>query len=130
MSKIKKVKILSSHELELLEDCLKGDVIDLKNLDQIQLDLEIIEKEIKEGKDAVYQSLLKKEKERLETELTLKLESVHSEKLNKKEQELIKQEAEFSAYKKQVASEKENEALKIKQTLIAEFNEKIGRAHV
>jgi len=49
MSKIKKVKILSSHELELLEDCLKGDVIDLKNLDQIQLDLEIIEKEIKEG---------------------------------------------------------------------------------
>lgn len=126
MSKIKKVKILSSHELELLEDCSKGDVIDLKNLDQIQLDLGIIEKEIKEGKDAVYQGLLKKEKERLETELTLKLESAHSEKLNKKEQELIKQEAEFSAYKKQVASEKENEVLKIKQTLMAEFNEKLN----
>ena len=126
MNKIKKVKILSTHELELLEDCSKGDVIDLRNVDQIQLDLEIIKKKIEVGQDEVYKSLLKKEKERIETELTLKLKSAHNEALHKKELELTQKVEEFKAYKEKVASEQENEKLKIRQELMVDFNTKLN----
>ncbi|ADR23794.1 conserved domain protein [Mycoplasma leachii PG50] len=59
-----KFRIINKYQIELLEDAIKGSIIDLNNADQI--DLSIILDQINHKKDQVYLEKLKQEKQNWE----------------------------------------------------------------
>lgn len=83
MKKIK-VSIIDKHTLRIEESSEKGDIIDLRELQSV--DLEHINNLILEKQDEVYNNLLKEEREKLNTEFKLKLNN----ELNKQRDEIIK----------------------------------------
>ena len=108
---MKKVKVIvkEKHLLELLEDAEKGDIIDLK--DVMEIDESFLNQLIDEGKDKIYENRLKQVKEQDKENQLIALDKLkHQMEVNQKDQELvyIKKEQEIKTEYEKLNNEYQN----------------------
>ena len=108
---MKKVKVIvkEKHLLELLEDAEKGDIIDLK--DVMEIDESFLNQLIDEGKDKIYENRLKQVKEQDKENQLVALDKLkHQMEVNQKDQELvyIKKEQEIKTEYEKLNNEYQN----------------------
>lgn len=111
------VSILDKQTLRLEEDARKGDIIDLNEL--LSVDLDPINKLIKEEKDKVYLNLLNEEREKLNNEFKLKL----NEELAKQRDEIVK----LNATLEKVKEDNKTEIERVKQSTLKDIEYKYQR---
>lgn len=132
MKKIK-VSIQDENTLVLLEDALKGDVIDLKSIHDTDIDKTTIDSLIKSIKTEEFNTQLEaakrsiKEKKELEAELKEKdIINRAKEALTKKDQEITILNTKVANIAKQVESDAKVKSLEEKQKLEEEYRKKLG----
>ncbi|MDA1337937.1 MAG: DUF2130 domain-containing protein [bacterium] len=132
MKKIK-VSIQDENTLILLEDSLKGDIIDLKSIHEADIDKSSIDTLIKSIKTAEFNSQLESAKLSIEKEKALQAELKEKdivgrakEALTKKDQEITVLNTKLESISKQVESETKVKSLEEKQKLEEQYREKLG----
>ena len=119
---MKKLSVIVKEKtiLELAEDGVKGDLIDLKELTQV--DSSYLESIIDSGKDKVYEAKLLEFKKRLDAEKTIEIEKLNSqisELKNEASQSLKLKEQELNASFKDKENQKELEINDLKAQIAA-----------
>ena len=111
---MKKIRVIVKDKtiLELQEDASKGDLIDLKEV--VQVDTSYLDSIIEEGKDRVYATKLEEAKKLINAENALKVNKLQSEIDSLKEQNVL------------ALQNKEQEIKNNYQEQIAKLNEKIN----
>src|SRR3989344_245561 len=132
MKKIK-VSIQDENTLVILENALKGDIIDLKSIHEADIDKTTIDNLIKSIKTDEFNTQLEVAKRSIEKEKTLEAEikakdiiAKAKEELTKKDQEITTLNTKLEGITKQVESETKVKSLEEKQKIEEEYRKKLG----
>ena len=136
MKKIK-VSIQDENTLILLEDALKGDLIDLKSIHETDIDKVTISNVVNSIKRDVFNAELQKEKDVIKRENDLKLElkekeyeSLTKESSVKKDNEIISLNAELKNIAEKTESSIKLKALQEKQKIEEEYRERLNEKDI
>jgi hypothetical protein len=129
-----KVSIQDENTLVLLEDGLKGDLIDLKSIHETDIDKTTITDVVNSIKRDAFNAELKKEKDAIERENNLKLELKEKEYANRAKEDLSEKDKEIFALSSKLESVAEMteanvklEAFQEKQRIEKEYQEKLNK---
>lgn len=132
MKKIK-VSIQDENTLILLEDGLKGDIVDLKSIHEADIDKSSIDTLIKSIKTAEFNSQLESAKQSIEKEKALQAELKEKDiagrakdAITKKDQEITVLNTKLESITKQVESETKVKSLEERQKIEDEFRKKLS----
>jgi hypothetical protein len=132
MKKVK-VSIQDENTLVLLEDGLKGDLIDLKSIHETDIDKTTITNVVNSIKRDTFNEELRKTKEAIERENKLKLEIKEKEYADRAKQELSEKEKEVAALNsklenitEKIESDLKVKALQEKQEIEEKYREKLN----
>lgn len=123
---MKKVKVSIQDEstLVLLEDGLKGDIIDLKSIHETDIDKTTITNVVNSIKRDTFNAELKKEKDTIERENNLKLELKEKEYADRAKEELLEKDKEIASLNFKLESVVEKTESSIKLKALQELTEK------
>lgn len=122
---MKKVKVLIQDEntLVLLEDSLKGDLIDLKSIHETDIDKTTITNVVNSIKRDAFDAELQKEKEIIERENNLRLELKEKEYADRAKEDLSEKDKEIVVLNSKLESVAERTESSVKLKALQEFTE-------
>ncbi|MFA5248179.1 MAG: DUF2130 domain-containing protein [Patescibacteria group bacterium] len=123
MKKVK-VSIQDENTLVLLEDGLRGDIIDLKSIHETDIDKTTITNVVSSIKRDTFNAELKKEKDAIERENNLRLELKEKEYANRAKEDLSEKDKKIAALNSKLESVVEKTESSVKLKAFQEITEK------